>query len=85
MPESRSRKRPAYTPPPAPARVTKKAPSPPWVGITILSLFAVGIAYLVTYYISNGGIVGQRSLGGWNIFVGFAFIVAGFGMLTQWR
>lgn len=85
MPESRRRRRAAYTAPPTATSARKKAPSPPWVGATILGLFAVGIVYLLLYYLTSGGVVGQRALGGWNIFVGFGFIVAGFGLLTQWQ
>jgi hypothetical protein len=90
MPESKARKRStsstkATTTRPTGGQLTRKRPpSPPWVGISILVLFGIGIVYLVLYYITGGGVLGQQSLGGWNILVGFAFIVAGFGMLTQW-
>jgi hypothetical protein len=85
MPESRRRKRPAYTAPQSTHSLKKRPPSPPWVGGSILGLFVVGIVYLVLYYVSGGGILGQQHLGGWNILIGFAFIVAGFAMLTQWN
>ena len=85
MPESRRRKKPAYTPPPKTTSVRKKPPSPPWVGGSIMGLFAFGILYLVLYYVTGGGILGQQHLGPWNIAVGFGFIVAGFVMLTQWQ
>lgn len=88
MPESRARKRPTTATRTGGGSSTqlhkKRPPSPPWVGISILVLFGIGIAYLVVYYVTGGGVLGQQSLGGWNILVGFAFIVAGFGMLTQW-
>jgi hypothetical protein len=89
MPESKARKRgPAAKPAaarPAGGQLTRKrAPSPPWVGISILTLFGIGIVYLVLYYVTGGGVLGQQKLGGWNILIGFGFIVAGFGMLTQW-
>lgn len=84
MPESRKRKRPAYTAPATATSVRRRPPSPPWVGFTIAALFAIGIIYLLFYYLSNGALpIG--ALNGWNIFVGFGFIVVGFGMLTQWR
>lgn len=85
MPASRRRKRAAYTPPPTTTSIRKRPPSPPWVGASILGLFVFGITYLVLYYVTGGGILGQQRLGGWNILVGFSFIVAGFGMLTQWQ
>lgn len=89
MPESRARKRPTATSTRS-ARATstqtpkRRPPSPPWVGISILTLFALGIIYLILYYVTGGGVPGQRDLGGWNILIGFGFIVAGFGLLTQW-
>lgn len=88
MPESRGRKRPTTATRPARSSsvelAKKRPPSPPWVGISILVLFGIGIAYLVVYYVTGGGVLGQQDLGGWNILIGFGFIVAGFGMLTQW-
>lgn len=84
MPESRKRKGPAYIPPPVAHSARRQAPSPPWVGATILALFAIGVLYLIVYYVSNAALP-ISALGGWNIFVGFGFIVAGFGLLTQWK
>ncbi len=89
MPESRRRKkknaRPASAP--ATARPAKKqaASSPPWFGGVLLACFVVGIAWLLTYYFSSGGVLGMQHLGGWNLAVGFGFIVAGLGLATQWK
>lgn len=88
MPESRRRKpkKISYTAPAAVAgRSRRNAPSPPWVGALILALFLVGIAWLLTYYFSNGGILGMEHLGGWNVLVGFSFVVAGLVAATQWK
>ncbi len=87
MPVSRSRKpKKATTPAPAATRTSKrKPPSPPWFGAMILAFFLVGIAYLLVYYFSNGGVFGMESLGGWNILIGFGFVVVGLGVATQWR
>ena len=87
MPESKGRKKKKpqerYTPPPTKSQ--KNMVSPPWVGPTILVLFGIGVAWLVVYYVTNGGIVGQEKLGAWNVPVGFGFILGGFGLATQWR
>lgn len=83
MPESRKRQRAAYTAPTA-SGTRKRPPSPPWFGVSIAALFLIGIVYLLLYYVTNGE-VPIKALNGWNIFVGFGFIVAGFGLLTQWR
>lgn len=89
MPESRRRKkkdaRPPAPAPTAPARRSHAAPSPRWFGGLLLGLFLFGIAWLLTYYFSNGGVLGMQHLGGWNLAVGFAFIVGGLGMATQWK
>lgn len=86
MPVSRRRKTRRRLPTAArPTAVRKRPQSPPWVGATILALFAIGIVWLVLYYTTGGGIVGQRALGGWNVLVGFGFIIGGFGLSTQWH
>ncbi len=89
MPESRRRKkkdaRRVVAAPAGPPRRTRDAPSPPWFGALLLGLFVVGIAWLLIYYFSNGGILGMQHLGGWNLAVGFAFIVGGLAMATQWK
>ena len=82
MPKSRVRKKTAYTPPPT--RSAKKRVSPPWVAPLMVGLFLVGIIWLILFYVSNNAIP-VRALGNWNLLVGFGFIVAGFGVSTQWR
>jgi Cell division protein CrgA len=86
MPESRRRKpKKASAPASTTVRVTKKRPSAPWVGALILGLFLLGVVWLLAYYLSGGGLPGLDALGGWNIFIGFAFVVSGLGIATQWR
>ena len=86
MPESRGRRqtRSASRPIPPPTR-RKPPPSPPWYGAAMSACFVIGIAWLVVYYVTNGGIVGQRVLDAWNLVVGFAFICVGFALATRWR
>lgn len=83
MPKSRVRKKAAYTPPPT--RSAKKRPSPPWVAPAMLACFLVGIIWLTVFYITGSDIPGLRSLGNWNLLIGFVFIITGFGLATQWR
>ncbi|WP_131784234.1 cell division protein CrgA [Protofrankia symbiont of Coriaria ruscifolia] len=86
MPVSRRRKKKSTSAPPQTAQVRKrKPPSPPWMGALILTLFLIGITWLLVYYFSNGDIPGMDSLGAWNILIGFGFVVAGLGVSTQWR
>jgi hypothetical protein len=51
----------------------------------MLACFILGIIWLSTYYITGGEVVGMRSLAGWNLAVGFAFIMVGFALSTRWR
>ena len=82
MPKSRVRQKTAYTPPPT--RSAKKRPSPPWVAPLMVGLFLVGIVWLILFYVTNNALP-VEALGNWNLLVGFGFIVAGFGVSTQWR
>jgi hypothetical protein len=77
------RKKAPYIPPPT--RSAKKRVSPPWVAPLMIALFLIGIAWLVTFYITGGDAPGLRSLGNWSLLVGFGFIVSGFALATQWR
>lgn len=83
MPESKKRKK-AYDTPLAPKEVKKKGPSPVWLAPLMLVLFGVGVLWLVTFYISQQQYP-VSALGNGNLLVGFAFIIAGFGLSTQWR
>ena len=92
MPESKKRKRPegaarssssAKAAPPV-----KKGPSPRWLAPLMLALFGIGVLWLVVFYITQGrmgGLPGVSEIGNLNLLVGFGFIIAGFGLSTQWR
>ena len=82
MPKSRVRQKSTYTPPPT--RSAKKRVSPPWVAPLMVGLFLVGIVWLILFYVTNNALP-VKTLGNWNLLVGFGFIVAGFGVSTQWR
>ena len=89
MPESRKRKPEQKSRPAASAAVAKKkGPSPRWLAPLMLVLFGIGVLWLVVFYITEarmGGLPGVSDIGNWNLLVGFAFIIAGFGLSTQWR
>lgn len=85
MPESKKRKKAVYTPP---SSTKKRRPSPRWLAPLMLVLFGLGVLWLVVFYISQsnfGGLPVASDLGNWNLLVGFSFIIAGFGLSTQWR
>ncbi len=84
MPKSRVRKKPVYTPPPTPQSKKRKV-SPPWLVPTMLTCLILGLAWIVLYYVTNGGPSWLASLGGWNLVCGFGLIVAGVILATNWR
>jgi hypothetical protein len=45
----------------------------------------IGLAWIVTYYLSQGSIPGLSALGAWNLVIGFGFIIAGVALATRWR
>ena len=95
MPESRIRRKKAYTPPAEGATAPKKPVkigSPRWLVPTMLALFIVGLIYIVAYYIAAGGstmpppfswVFNGNPLA--NVGLGFLLIGAGFGLSTRWR
>jgi Cell division protein CrgA len=83
VPKSRVRKRTVYTPPPP--KTARRKVSAPWVGPAIVICLVFGLAWIVTYYLSNGSIPGISSLGAWNLVIGFVFIIAGVTLSTRWR
>ncbi len=84
MPKSRIRKKADFTPPPAKAATNIKLTSRSWVAPVMLALFAIGLAWIVLFYVTNAELP-IRALKNWNIVVGFGFIAAGFGVSTQWK
>jgi hypothetical protein len=51
----------------------------------MLALFGIGVLWLVVFYITEGDMPLVSGLENWNLLVGFGFIIAGFGLSTQWR
>ena len=83
MPESKSRKKATYTPPPAMASAPK--PLPRWYLPLSLGLMILGLVSLVVTYLSTGASLPVPGIGQWNLAVGFTIIIVGFGMLRRWR
>jgi hypothetical protein len=83
MPESasRSRKKKAYTPPPA-----SSAPrlSRPWYAPVCVGLLLLGLVWVVVTYISEWAFP-IPDIRAWNLAIGFGIMMAGFVMLMRWR
>ena len=85
MPKSRIRKKADYTPPPASKQAASiKLTNRSWVAPVMLALFAIGLVWIVVFYVTDGTLP-VKSIANWNIVVGFGFIAAGFGVSTQWK
>jgi NAD/NADP transhydrogenase beta subunit len=84
VPESKIRKKKAYTPQ-AVAQDVVRPTSPNWWAPVMVALFLIGLLWIVVYYIAGADLPIMKNLGWWNVIVGFAFIAGGFGMSTRWR
>ncbi|MCP9958229.1 MULTISPECIES: cell division protein CrgA [Streptomyces] len=85
MPKSRIRKKADFTPPPATKQATAiKLTNRSWVAPVMLALFAIGLAWIVVFFVTDGTLP-VESLRSWNVAVGFGFIAAGFAVSTQWK
>lgn len=86
MPKSRVRKKKTdtYVRAATATAPRKKQPSPAWFGILVLGTMVVGVAWLVTYYVS-GGTLPIEKMQAWNVLIGFLWIALGFALSTQWR
>ena len=87
MPKSSVRKKKVYTPPaevrPA-SEATRRKPSPAWLPASAVGLILFGIAWLVTFYVTQG----EYPVASWqyyNLAVGFGAMVGSLAILARWR
>ncbi|MDQ1681981.1 MAG: hypothetical protein QOG52_2548 [Frankiaceae bacterium] len=79
MPESKGRKKPAYTPPPTAVKVRKRRA---WIAPAMAVCFVLGIAWLTVWYIAQPHwMVG----GNINLGIGFGLLLVGFALATKWE
>lgn len=64
-------------------RTAAPAQNPAWLVPTALTLLIVGLAYLVTYYLSAGTL--PLPIDDWNLAAGFGIMLVGGGMLMFWK
>lgn len=83
MPESRIRRKRAYTAPAA--KSTGPKVNAPWFLPVMLGLFVIGLAWIVVFYLSQGAYPIPGDFGAKNLFVGFGIVLVGFAMTTRWR
>ncbi len=83
MPESRPRKKAAFTAPPTgrkPARIAGAR----WIAPAMCTCWILGLAWIVVYYIAPD-MKYLSELGNWNLVVGMVFIAFGFVLSTKWE
>ena len=88
MPESKGRKKDVYTPPPTQKgeRKVARLGSPSWLAPTMVTLFVLGLAYIVVFYIAGSSIPVMQDLSALvNVGIGFALIMGGFFLATKWK
>ena len=83
MPESKPRRRTAKAPVQTPSTKTQQ-PNAVWFLPVMVTLMLVGLAWIITYYISDGKFP-IPNISNWNIGIGFGIALAGFMMTTRWR
>lgn len=82
MPESRVRKKSAFTPPTGKASARK--PNGRLFLPVMLGLLLLGLLWIVVFYVSQTAYPVPK-IGNWNLVIGFAILLTGFGMTTRWR
>lgn len=83
MPESRIRRKAAFTPPPTSLTGGTK-PNPRWFVPLMLALMVIGLIWIVVFYVTETEYP-VPGIGNWNLVAGFAFVLSGFVMTTRWR
>ncbi len=82
MPESKGRAKPTS---PAQPRASKaQAPNPEWWVPVMVTLLLLGLAWIVTFYITQGAYPVAK-FNYWNLVAGFALLIGGFSMAMRWR
>ena len=82
MPESRLRRKGAFTPPPP--KSSAPMPNPRWFAPLMVFFLIAGLIWVVVYYLTTGDYP-IPNFGDKNLLVGFGVLLVGFGMLTRWR
>jgi hypothetical protein len=79
MPKSRSKRR-RYQAPPAPRPKRSAA----WVGPTFVTSLAVGLLYILLFYMHALPFGLDDRLGNYNLLLGFVFLIFGLLLATRW-
>jgi Cell division protein CrgA len=83
VPKSRVRQKAVYTPPPP--KTAKRKVGASWIAPAMVTCLLVGLAWIVLSYTTSNKFLGMSAIGSWNLVIGFAFIITGVVLATQWR
>ncbi len=86
MPKSRIRKKKKDNRPVQDLAAVNPVPveRPRWLAPVLVGSFLLGLAWIVTFYISETRFP-IPDIGAWNMIIGFSFIGFGFSLATRWR
>ena len=84
MPESKIRKKAAYTPPPEKKTPIKLDTGNGITAPLMIGFFVLGLLWIVVYYLSSATYP-IPPLHGWNMAIGFGLIIAGFVTAMRWK
>jgi hypothetical protein len=90
VPESRRRRKQAYTPPSesgstqSDKRLPVRIGGSRWVAPLMVAMFLIGLAWIVIWYLAPDNPL-MSPLAGWNVAIGFVFIGIGFLLSTKWE
>ncbi len=62
----------------------ESAPNPVWFKPVMFGFMLIGLAWIITYYISATALP-ISGIGSWNIAIGFGIAFIGFMMTLRWR
>jgi hypothetical protein len=82
MPESRVRRKLAFTPPAAKSGPPK--PNGRWFVPLMVSLLIIGLVWIVVFYVTQQAYPIPK-ISYWNLGIGFGIMLTGFAMTTRWR
>jgi hypothetical protein len=83
VPESRPRKKSAYTAPTS-SRKPARVGSARWVAPAMVACWIVGLLWIVVFYLAPD-LKYMSDLGNWNLLVGMVLISIGFVFATRWQ
>lgn len=66
------------------APAAQNAGNPSWYVPVMLGLMIIGLVWIVVFYLTAGAFP-VAAWGNWNLGAGFALIISGFLMTTNWR